>query len=50
MDWNLGLKSWSGVFEWILGVEPWSEILSVTEHSICSGRTYTNHHKVLTND
>ena len=34
MDWSLGLESLSGVLEWILGVEPWNEILSVTEKSI----------------
>ena len=36
-----------GVMEWILGVEPWSEILSVTENSILevklvSGQTHTS--------
>ena len=40
MDRSLGLESWSG----ILGVEPWNEILSVTEKlnsggEIVSGRT-----------
>ena len=30
MDRSLGLESWSG----ILGVEPWNEILSITENSI----------------
>ena len=33
MDWSLGLESCCGVLEWILGVEPGSEILSVTENS-----------------
>ena len=32
MDWSLGSESWSGVLEMILGVEPWSEILSETEN------------------
>ena len=46
MDWRLGLGSWSGVLEWILEVEPWNEILSVTENSVLvvkfvSGRLYT---------
>ena len=37
MVWSHGLESWIGVFELGLGsigVEPWSEILSVTENSI----------------
>ena len=34
MDWSLGLGSSSGVLEWILGVEPWSEML---ERNIYSG-------------
>ena len=28
------MESWRGLLEWILGVEPWNEILSVTENSI----------------
>ena len=45
MDSSLGFESWSGVLEWILELEPWSEILSVKENSIlvvkfASGRTY----------
>ena len=32
MEWSHGLESWigaiwSGVLEWILGVEPWSDVL-----------------------
>ena len=34
MDWSLGLVAWSGVLEWILGVEPWSKIFSGKENSI----------------
>ena len=27
MNWSLGLGPWSGVLEWILKVELWSEML-----------------------
>ena len=39
MDWSLELESWNGVFEWIIGVDPWSEILSVVVKFV-SGRIY----------
>ena len=36
MDWSLGLESWSGVLEWILGVEPCREMLK-RKRNIYSG-------------
>ena len=38
MDWSLGLEPLSGVLEWILGEERWSEMLE-RKRNIYSGGT-----------
>ena len=38
MDWSLGLVPWSGVLEWILGVELWSEMLKCKRNIYSGGK------------